>query len=61
MAHVNVDLANDLVRFIRTGDRDYAIEAQRKGLLCPDGAALKLTTKGVAFLSKWAPTFKAAV
>lgn len=57
---MNLDLASDLVRFLKTGDRDYAIDAQRRGLLCPDAKTdgLKLTTKGTAFVKKWAPSFK---
>jgi hypothetical protein len=56
VAHVNADLALDVARYFATGDADYAVDAQRKGLLCPDkSAGLKLTTKGVQFMAKWAP------
>lgn len=56
MAHVNVDLALDVARYLATGDTDYAVDAQRKGLLCPDKTrGLKLTTKGEQFMAKWSP------
>lgn len=47
------------MRFLTTGDTDYAVDAQRKGLLCPDAdGALKLTTKGIVFVHKWSPDYK---
>lgn len=61
MAHVNCDLASDLVRFLTTGDTEFSVDAQRKGLLCPDkDGTLKLTTKGLAFVHKWSPDYTAS-
>ena len=56
---MNCDLANELVHYLATGDVEYAVDSQRKGLLCPDkSGSLKLTTKGISFVQKWAPSYK---
>lgn len=51
--HPNAELAQELVRCVKSGDEELAILGLRRGLIIKDNTCFVLTKKGLAFVEKW--------